>query len=153
MSKSTEMRNPEICWRNRSGCTWLGCGRNKRKMLQGLGEMDQVPWRLAEEDNGRHCPLSGAPLAFLPWCLWKGMRYVWPGNTWGLGSTMPIARCWITWVTHKSSAREPVFLSKPWGTCLIRSHYRRAQTKHWTPPLFQPLYRDDETHIDPPSQS
>lgn len=21
--------------------------------------------------------------------------------------------------------------------------------KHWTPSLFQPLYRDDETHIDP----
>lgn len=31
-----------------------------------LGEMDHVPWRLAEEDNGRHCPLSDAPLAFLP---------------------------------------------------------------------------------------
>lgn len=41
-------------------------------MLKGLGEMDHVHWRLAEEDNGRHCPLSDAPLAFLPCCPWEG---------------------------------------------------------------------------------
>lgn len=136
MSRSTEMRNPEICWRNRSGCAWLGCGRNKRTHAEG-------PWR-----NGP-CPLEigrGRQWQALSseWCSTslpslmslEGEWGIFGQNTCGLGSTMLTAGCWITWVTHKSLAQEPVFLTKPWGTCLIRSHHRRAQTKHWTPSLF-----------------
>lgn len=108
-------------WEGRESTRW----RTSEKWTMSFGG-------LAEGDDSRHCPLSGAPLVLPAWCPWKGNEACVPGEPMGLWPLYPCnwgaAEGWTTWALPKSSAQEPRFLIKPWGTCLIRSHCRRAST-------------------------
>lgn len=65
MSKTTEVRNPHR-GEEPSGSTWLGWGEEQEDTQRRTLQKWTMPLgALAEGDNDRHCPLSGAPL-FLP---------------------------------------------------------------------------------------
>lgn len=128
-------------------------GGTRGYALKDLGEMDLVPWKIVcgwqwQALPSKWCSTSPPSLMCLERnevCVPRESMGCRPHYPWNWGAT----GTWITWVTHKFTVQEPGFLFKPWGMCLIKSHCRRAWMMHWAPVVFQPLYRDEETHRDP----